>query len=1385
MATNPLDGLYYDFHVPLALKGVIDQAIGNQPSGRNTDGLVGGASTKREWYSQPRPCTNGTTEVITSNFKQPVAISEVSFDVLRVPCQVEVWYLDRLNNWRQVMDAQRLPISLSVQSSTASDWYSYHSKIYPVVAQAVQIRLRRVIDSMVGTNAYVVGLRNTLLKRTVYDRAQGKLPFEDEQDPMGNVISKSIEDWDAAQAIDSKPFTFWRSAPMPDPQAVVNLYLDTRKYNGSGQYMDALFLDPVYSNQKLNVYYSNDDESSSSRLSPITLSPTSQNNVLNTNWRSGRGRWDTSTFPSGHSRYFFDGRWGPMVKQNMWIGVEWIPDFSAATPPPYNPVLFQALPSPRSDTGDPSWTTDQFYPTVYYNTSAGTIVLKFYDGTTTKSYSATLSPLISADQPLRIVVGWSYGPDKVYISIKDRQGTEVGAYDQTVTNLPPNVSLDGQVGFADFRGTFTAHIVKRDHHDKGGAAFQSSPVVYVDPDPVLPMADGTIPSTTLDHALYAVDWTLQPHGTGGQHETLYTGKRWMPIWRDYITRRGKLFFPQGIEAKYLKLEFTNLTEESYPVYDTGIQVNYQVFPVTVTQTQTTNHPGLLGVVSGLLTVGVDVLTTGFGTVNWLNPQTVAAAINGVFGPVTNPVQIQTGPGYTTGSVPGTAQAPLTDTTRTELSSPYVYRRGDLSSSALAANQIYNAGSAPQDQTLEGSLGLLGDVIGDAFSPLRNFITNPAAGPVQGNDFWLFPGGTLKMPAVVMNGLTALTETVLGRPPTTEVRMRFNTESVHRYETRVVTRDAAVAYFAGVREAQPMITSYLNRQDPVVFKFDNYTTDQGWALTNTRLIQDRSTTTTLANGDVVKVGPLSTNGRIYTIENTDFDLGLGNWTTPSGTWSWDTAPLNGRWYPGTAHATATGRATELWSTVLNSYPDNNLQQGNSLTVSVYVKWTSLTVTNNQAGIQLGLVTYSNNVLVDDTIVLGNISFANWATHANSDGYVALSGTWTVPSGVDDARIRLVVTDKASAGQVYFDSITLTTPQDPAARIYQTFTTVSNFAKLRCKFSDSGTVRGDSMWARLDKYSDWQTYDLADSPDNYPGGKYGKTPATAPAVNADDTAYQFPYQSQQAYVFAKIKEIQAQGGEANTEQYRLSLNQWKAVDDTTLSYYTSFISLNLFNEDGTRKSEGGTWADPGAKWKDPNVAWGSLHGLVTINLKSDRVYDNHRVLHFTRLAGAGECGVKVRQWTNYIPNGLFRICSRWLKPRANNNSITVRLRRVSDGVVIYQEEIRKPPVGYWHEFATSFQRLPDSADQVYTVELVTSGDAEDELYLADLWVEISHVRYFVTLGSDPLKAQDVTDLRYADTAIASCSEPVNEFTVEARIYTPMAVVTGCQIQPTYLK
>lgn len=1299
MAASSLDGLYYEFHIPLGLKTLIEQLIVTQPSGRNTNALVSGSATNQEWFSQPRPGSDDTTEVITAQFKLPLSISEIGFEILRVPCKAEAWYLDRQNNWRQILDRQRSPVTVAVQASSAASWYTFSVGTYPIVAQAVQIRITRTFDSQFGASPYVVGLKNTLIKRNVYDRSQGKLPFEEEQDALGNVINKYIEDWDAAQAIDNKPFTFWKSAPMPDPQAVCSVYLDTRDHRGLGQYMDGLFLDPVYSNQSLNIYYSNDDEPGQARLSPVTLKP-EDGGDLNTDWRSGKGRWDSSTYPAGDSYYRFPAQWGPMVNQDIWIGLEWTPDFDAGSPPPTNPVLFEVTPTTRI--------TGQFAPTIYYDSGAGTIVLELDDGTTAQTYPVALSPLLEKGKALRIVVAWSYGPDTIHISVRDRLGTQLGLFNEevprtspTYSALPAYITLDGLVGFSKFRGLLTSHVIKRENHSGNAENYLANPLVYVDPDPVLVNPDGSIPSTTLDNALYAVDWTLQPHGTGGAHESFYTSKTWQPVFADYVTRRGKMFFPSAITAKYLKLELTNLTEESYPVYDAGISVTYQVFPVSVQQTQTVNHPGLLGTISGLLTVGAQTIFGGLGTVNWLNPQTVASALNSVFGPVSNPVTVQSSPGYVTGSIPGTAQAPISDSTRTEVSSPYVYRRGLLDSSAMAASHIYSSGFTTWSQTLSNANELVGNAISDSFTPLRSYVTNPSAGPVLGNDWWIFPGGTLKMPAVVMNGLTALTETVVGRAPTTENRLRFNTNSIHRYDTRTVKRDAAIAYFAGIREIQPLLGTHLNAADPPVFRFDSYTESQNWVLTNTRLSSNQLSTT--ETGEVV--GPLTTQGRIYEVVDSDFDLGMDNWTPKSGTWTWDNTNFSGRWYPGAASTIAAGATSELLSMPVTSFPNEDISEGQEITITAHARWTDLAVTNNQPGVQLGLITYLDGEVVDDAIVLDQIVYSDWSTHADSDSsannYVPLTSTWTVPPEVDAVRIRLIVTEHASTGSVWFDSINLTAGNNLTASVYQSFNTVSDFAKLRCDFSDSGIVRSNSMWARQDPL----------------------------AVN---------------------------------------------IDATALAYYTGFISLN--------NVQGGTWADTFAQWADDGVEWGAPGSLVNITIDSQRSYDGQRVLHFSREAGAGEVGVKVRQWTNFVPNTVFRICARWYKPYRNNNTITVRLRRVSDGVTIYQEEIKTPAVGYWYEFNTDFKSVPNTTDQTYTVELVTTGDSEDELYLSDLWVEISHIRYLVGLGG---ALYDVTDLRYADTAIVSCPVPVTSFSVEARIYSPRAYVYGCRVQPIYLK
>ena len=72
-----------------------------------------------------------------------------------------------------------------------------------------------------------------------------------------------------------------------------------------------------------------------------------------------------------------------------------------------------------------------------------------------------------------------------------------------------------------------------------------------------------------------------------------------------------------------------------------------------------------------------------------------------------------------------------------------------------------------------------------------------------------------------------------------------------------------------------------------------------------------------------------------------------------------------------------------------------------------------------------------------------------------------------------------------------------------------------------------------------------------------------------------------------------------------------------------------------------------------------------------------------------------------------------------------------------------------------------------DQTYKVELVLTGDQEDDLFLNDLWVEIAQIRYRVRLGAGV--NHDVTPLVYKDNCIVSSTEPVNQMTISVEIHS----------------
>ena len=173
---------YFDFNFPLKLVAFLVNLIFGKRDPNNPAQTVDPAN--REWFSQPRTFADGGTEVITTAFKLPLSVSEITMEILRMPCTAEVWYQDRSNNWRQVLDMQRIPLKVNVSRSDVKSYFKYQVKIYPIVAKKLQFRLTRLNDLNLEGTPFPVGLKNCLIRRNVYDRSQGSQYFGIDSAPI-------------------------------------------------------------------------------------------------------------------------------------------------------------------------------------------------------------------------------------------------------------------------------------------------------------------------------------------------------------------------------------------------------------------------------------------------------------------------------------------------------------------------------------------------------------------------------------------------------------------------------------------------------------------------------------------------------------------------------------------------------------------------------------------------------------------------------------------------------------------------------------------------------------------------------------------------------------------------------------------------------------------------------------------------------------------------------------------------------------------------------------------------------------------------------------------------------------------------------------------------
>lgn len=785
--------LYLNYTTPLIYVQKLTDLTGTP-----LPGIQSAHPQSRYWLSPPRRMDDPTWEVLTISFRTPVSVSQISFELYEVSQQWEFWYYDRQNRRLPILDNSLRQFQGTIATGGVNTWYAFLNTIRPIVATQVEFRIKRVLDQYIpAASSISLGVRNLLFKRNIYTRDDAIQPLGNEVDPIGNLVENFINDWNPPQAIDGDVTTYWKSAPQPSPNAVACFYLDIRDSSGNPQRTDRMYVNPLYGGQPLNLYWSNDDTVAGRQLNNTFLPATSATD-------SGQVLGSGLDMSGTDSNYTIStSTLGLEADQSIWIGLEWTPNFGSSSPPPYDLDLFAD-------------TTNSFYIT--YRSLAGTVECRWgsetFD-TVIQSFSANTSigiafRVVFPNDPSGVIAG-------MYCDVFNSSGVSIGS--ASALTPPANIPIQPTFIFGPASGYLAQVFIKQEGatQAQAQAALQNASV-YIKPD----VSSG---QTSIMNMVYGADFTQDEEGYGGLDTEYFTAKEWTPMFVDWTLNKGFLYFPLPITCKYIKMELTNLTQEAYPIYETGIQVQYQTFPINVQLTSTsvlqqntdtfTTDNSAVSSISGVLYNNYYTSSTYQQSITQL-PQDLQVTV-GLPG--------TQGGGTLSTSVPQLYNTPITATTSVETTSSAVTRSNtstnvqDISQDAYytvqTGNYLIEIGQQFGIPWQEIYAANQGEIAGD-----------PRVGllPQRSPGWWIFPGQVLRIPNAIMNQITTTsttTEQYVSSTTTTTTRTRFTTTQVHQYDVQTATRDAAIAYFAAISEIQVFRLDYTQAYDTEQYIIPTY------------------------------------------------------------------------------------------------------------------------------------------------------------------------------------------------------------------------------------------------------------------------------------------------------------------------------------------------------------------------------------------------------------------------------------------------------------------------------------------------------------------------------------------------------------------------------------
>lgn len=793
---NP-SNLLYEYKYPLA--------IINKNANKDLDTR----SKERIWYSQPRVDTNNTYEVLKISLRKPILITYLSFGVLNRPSTYEIWITS--NGIRsQLLDSNLNVVFgkvLGDGTSPSNTWKNVNVDVNPIIISSIEIKLRR--NTIEGTGKLVsLGIRDFLMKRSVKTQDDTLYSLSDEIDILGNPVRRVVQDWRPELATDNDAFTFWKSGPQPSPEAVVNFYATL----GDGitpLRVDRIWIDPVYTGQNMNMYYSTDPT-----VGTITPKPKkADTDFINSSIILGRGI-DLSAASKSYTinttnLLSQNGTPLNLIGASGWIGGEFeiVSGLTGTVTIVRNPAAANF--SLTLDTATKIFT---FTNNWLGNTASkvDSSIISFSTGDRIQFVFAVSNNLETDEVTLRLIIGVSG------VIVSDNQTTS-SSHDTLahLYDLASSLVFDSKIGY------LRNLLIKVDVDSN--LQYRS---FIVDADSFLrPHIDASkqvntfIKQSNLDGAILVGPYLTGEDAYGGLGEEFYTEKLWTPIWKDWTVQRGYYYLPYPIAASHLKLEFSKLTEQPYPIYETGIVVPYKTFPVSAIQDSSSVDTEVMPIAPGQSNI---VPSINNNTINQLRyaPKTSIVFGSKVVGNIRNRTQYD-------------FKSLVNEQVRnSSLKAAFASSPQDIASATL---QYYFA-------SLSGGVANSGGSDDMAASISTNVLNSSAISDntklnlgTRTPGWWYLPSG-LKISASVMQEITQTstqTERYSNTSDTSTLRTRFSTQSVHKYDVKYAKRDVGLAYFAGIRDFQAFSVDYTIPVDFAEYKTIDFSTDSA-SSTNMRL-----------------------------------------------------------------------------------------------------------------------------------------------------------------------------------------------------------------------------------------------------------------------------------------------------------------------------------------------------------------------------------------------------------------------------------------------------------------------------------------------------------------------------------------------------------------------